>query len=280
MNKTLWELEPGETDKVIAIVTPNEATDKSVTYKSSDETVVKVDEKGNITAVGEGTATITVTSNADNTKSKTVTVTVKKPPVKITAPDKITIILGEEKDIEATINADVTLTSKSDDENVAKVDANGKITSVGAGKTTITVSGGGVFAVIAVEVKAKPSYNTKHYMVFGKTEKIGWYSVSLDGGETFLLVFGNSHLEVEHGQEVIIKANDVFGDPFTFYINGKAVKPDENGYIRVIVDKYVLVGALGIPIEAPDVEESLNFIQRIIQAIKNFFAKIASWFKK
>ena len=117
-------------------------------------------------------------------------------------------------------------------------------------------------------------------MVFGKTEKIGWYSVSFDNGKTWQIVFGNSNLVVDHGAEVLIKAHDVFGDPFTFYINGKAATPDENGCVKVKLDGYVLVGALGIPVIAPDGYESLSWIQQIIQRIKEFFAKIASWFKK
>lgn len=124
-----------------------------------------------------------------------------------------------------------------------------------------------------------PEAKRKHYIVFGKTEKIGWYSVSLDGGETFMPVFGNSNLEVPEGTEMIINANDVFGDPFTFYINGKAVAPDKDGNIRVTVDGFMLVGALGIPVVAPDVEESLTLIQRIIKAFQDFFNMIAGWFK-
>jgi hypothetical protein len=90
------------------------------------------------------------------------------------------------------------------------------------------------------------------------------------------------NLEVAEGTEMIIKANDVFGEPFTFYINGQSVTPDENGYVHVTVDAYqfVLVGALSIPVIAPDGYESLNWFQRIIQSIKDFFAKITSWFKK
>ena len=136
-----------------------------------------------------------------------------------------------------------------------------------------------IYGDVKITVYADSAYDTKHYIVFGRTEHIGWYSVSLDGGATFIPVFGNSHLEVEHGSEIIIKANDVLGDTFTFYVNGTAVKPDENGYVRVVVDKYILVGALGIPVEAPDVEESLNLFQRFIKAIKDFFAKIANLFK-
>ena len=282
-------LEIGQTDKITATVTPDDATNKDVMYETSDRFVVQVDENGNLVAVGEGTAIITVKSKADHSKSDTVKVTVKKPYAPVTsivADKKVTVVLGEEKDIGAKVDDNATnkgLTYESDNEAVVKVDSNGKLISVSEGTAQVTVrsvENPAIFAVITVEVTAKPASDRKHYMVFGKTEKIGWYNVSLDGGETFLLVFGNSHLEVEHGQEVIIKANDVFGDPFTFYINGNAVTPDENGYVRVTVDKYVLVGALGIPIVAPDAEESLNFIQRLIKAIKDFFAKIASWFKR
>ena len=104
--------------------------------------------------------------------------------------------------------------------------------------------------------------------------------MSLDGGESFQTVFGNSNLEVAEGTEMIIRANDILGDPFTFYINGKAVTPDENGYVRVTVDGYMLIGALGIPeVEIPDAEGSLNLFQRIVKAIKDFFDWIASWFR-
>lgn len=171
----------------------------------------------------------------------------------------------------------------SSDEAVATVDEKGNIVTVGEGTAIITVVSADKPSVkkeITITVAPKkPEAVTKHFVVFGKTEKIGWYSVSLDGGETFQPVFGNSNLEVAEGTEMIIKANDTFGDPFTFYVNGEAVTPDEDGYIRVVVDGYMLIGALGIPVVAPDAEESLNFFQQIIKAIKDFFNMIAEWFK-
>ena len=115
-------------------------------------------------------------------------------------------------------------------------------------------------------------------IVFGKTDAIGWYEVSLDGGQTYQIVFGNSTLEVEYGTELIIKASDIMGDSFTFYVNGDAVKPNDDGEIRVTVNGYMLIGAIGIDpdvdFEVPDAEESLNWFQRIIKAIKDFFAKL------
>ena len=204
----------------------------------------------------------------------------------VIAPEEIEIVLGMETNIGAyvTVGAEnQKLHYRSDNEAVAKVDAEGNITANGTGTAKIYVTADAnadIFAVVTVTVVDEPEGEGEHYMVFGKTEKIGWYTVSFDGGETWRTVFGNSNHVVKHGSEVIIKANDVFGDPFTFYINGKAVTPDENGYVRVVLDDFVLVGALGIPVIAPDGYEALNWFQQIIQAIRDFFAKIASWFKK
>lgn len=117
-----------------------------------------------------------------------------------------------------------------------------------------------------------------HHILFGKTDGIGWYNVSKDGGQTWNIVFGNSTYEVEHGTEIIVKVGDIMGDTFTFYVNGEKYYPDENGQLVITVNGYMLIGAISvvpeIDFEVPDVEESLNWFQRIIKAIKDFFAKL------
>lgn len=73
-SKTL-NLEVGQTRTLTATVTPDNATDKTVTWTSSDKNVATVDkDNGTVTAVGEGTATITAT--AANGKKDTCKVTV------------------------------------------------------------------------------------------------------------------------------------------------------------------------------------------------------------
>ena len=62
----------GETTQLDVTVTPEEATNKSVTWTSSNEEVATVDEKGVVTALTNGTAKITATS--DNGKQDTCTV--------------------------------------------------------------------------------------------------------------------------------------------------------------------------------------------------------------
>lgn len=64
----------GNTAALKASVKPENADDKSIKWESSDASVVKVDDKGNITAVSGGTATVTASSN--NGKSKEVEFTV------------------------------------------------------------------------------------------------------------------------------------------------------------------------------------------------------------
>lgn len=71
----------GETSQIKTTVTPADAANTKVTYKSSDTNVATVDANGKITAVANGTATITVTTE-DGAKTATVKVTVSIPEVK------------------------------------------------------------------------------------------------------------------------------------------------------------------------------------------------------
>ena len=68
----------GQSVQLTATVAPADATDKSVTWTSSNTKVATVDANGKVTAVANGTCTITVTT-VDGSKSATSTITVKIP---------------------------------------------------------------------------------------------------------------------------------------------------------------------------------------------------------
>ena len=76
LNKTSLELTEGETAQLNATVLPSNATNKDVTWESSNTSVATVDASGLVTAVGAGTATITVTTQ-DGNHTDTCTVTVR-----------------------------------------------------------------------------------------------------------------------------------------------------------------------------------------------------------
>ena len=85
LNKTSLTLVEGNKSTLTATVKPSNATNKGVTWASSNTSVVTVDSKGNIKAVKPGTATITVTTKDGNYKATcTITVTEKPASYKIT----------------------------------------------------------------------------------------------------------------------------------------------------------------------------------------------------
>lgn len=65
----------GANETLTATVAPTNATDKTVTYKSSDTSVATVDSTGKVSGVKAGTADITVTTK-DGSKTAKCTVTV------------------------------------------------------------------------------------------------------------------------------------------------------------------------------------------------------------
>ena len=144
---TLMLTKKDETAQLSAEVVPSYADNTRVTWKSSDESVVTVDEKGKVTAVGNGTATITVTSVSGN-YTATVAVTVKIPveieKISIEAEKETLTKIGESTELKVKIepeNADAQkLIWKSDDEMIAAVDENGKVTAIGNGTVIITVT--------------------------------------------------------------------------------------------------------------------------------------------
>ena len=78
LNKTKATLNPVGTLTLKATVTPSNATNKAVTWKSSNTKVATVSSSGKVTAKAAGTATITCTAKDGSGKSATCKITVRK----------------------------------------------------------------------------------------------------------------------------------------------------------------------------------------------------------
>ena len=147
LNKTSLSLTVGESQSLSATVSPSNASDKSVSWKSSNTSVATVDGSGNVKAVKAGTATVTVTTK-DGSKTATCKVTVKSSSVAVTSislnKKDLYLSEGESEKLIVTFNpSDATnkeVTWESDTPSKATVDNNGNVKAVKAGTATITVT--------------------------------------------------------------------------------------------------------------------------------------------
>ena len=158
LSKTELTLTEGDSETITATVKPDDATDKTVTWSSSDPAVATVD-GGKITAVKEGSATVTAKAG-DKTATCKVTVEKKVIAVESVELDKTEAELteGESLTLTATVKpddaTDKTVVWSTSDETVATV-ADGVVTAVKEGTATITAKAGEKTATCAVTVKAK-----------------------------------------------------------------------------------------------------------------------------
>lgn len=135
----------GETKPTKIRIYPELATDKRVSYSSSDETVCTVDENGAITGVGAGSAVILV-KTVDGNKTDMIGVIVRADGVTgvTLAPETLSMLIGDSHDLKVTVepfsalNKKVTYTTS--DPSVVTVSVTGKVRAVGAGKATVTVT--------------------------------------------------------------------------------------------------------------------------------------------
>ena len=137
----------GDETTIAATVLPENATERTVTWSSSDENVATVDSNGTVHAVAPGEAVITA-SCGDISASCQVYVESGIESVlveSLTLPyDCLWVKIGESRQLSVTVfpeNAtNKTLVYKSDNENVATVDENGFVTAHSVASCYITVS--------------------------------------------------------------------------------------------------------------------------------------------
>lgn len=172
LDQTTLALEKNQSATLKVKYTPEDTTDsKTVKWESSDATVAKVDQNGKVTALKDGTATIKATVGKF-TAECAVTVNAKLTGIKVT-PDKVTVEKGQTANLSvAYLPVDTTdekaVTWKSENENVATVDANGVVTAVAGGTTKIVATAKANDKITAV-CEVKVPIHTES-IVLNKTE--------------------------------------------------------------------------------------------------------------
>ena len=179
LDKTSISILEGESASVKATVKPDNASDKSVSWSTSDASVATV-AGGNIKGVAPGTATIT--AKTANNLTAEVTVTVKKndnivKPTGVTvSPSTLSLESGATGTLTATVTpsnaTDKSVTWSSSNTSVATV-SNGTVTAVGAGTATITATtSNGKTATATVTVTGKSVTYIENGIYFEKPS--GW----------------------------------------------------------------------------------------------------------
>ena len=162
------ELKVGETAQATAIVTPDNATNKEVTWSVSDKEVISVDNTGKVTAKAKGTAEVIATAENGVSGKVVITVTEKDTPVEpdvevesieVTAADT-ELKVGDTTKVTAQVlpdnatNKDVTWSVS--DKNVLSVSEDGTVTAKAKGTAeVIATAENGVSGKVTIEVTEK-----------------------------------------------------------------------------------------------------------------------------
>ncbi len=145
LNKTNISVMEGQAFTLVATVSPSNATNKAVTFKSSNTKAATIDQTGKVTAQKVGSATITVTTT-DGKKVAMCSVMVKPVPVASVKLNEtmLPMSVGQSETLVATVlptNAtNKAVTWKSSNPTVVSVSPAGVLNALKVGAVTITVT--------------------------------------------------------------------------------------------------------------------------------------------
>ena len=148
------------TKKLDVTITPENATDKKITWLSENEEIAKVNQDGTIIAVSNGQTNIIARSGKKEAKCKVKVITtatgMKLDKTKI----KLDITTNKQEQIIAEVEPETAtnykITWSSEDTKIARVDSSGKITGVSNGKTKIIATMGNIKKECEVVVETSP----------------------------------------------------------------------------------------------------------------------------
>ena len=156
----------GDTLKPDYSVEPERFSDEKISFNSVDDSIITVNDKGEITAVGLGETTLTLTAGG---YSEDVTVNVIAKVTEISGVDKtIRMTEGESRSISPKLSpdkfSDEKIIYKISDSSVASISTQGKISAKAPGSTILTISAGGCTLKVKVEVEEyiEPVYTTQY----------------------------------------------------------------------------------------------------------------------
>ena len=151
------KIDAGETATLEASVYPSNAEDKTISWESSDTSVLTVSSTGSLTAVGVGTATITAKTSRGTSKKFTITVNEVMAESISIANNDTEILIEDTQALDCEFSpentTDKTIVWTTSDESVISVSEDGEITANKLGTATITATHKELTDSIDIEVK-------------------------------------------------------------------------------------------------------------------------------
>jgi len=145
---------------IVAAIQPTNASNKALTWSTSDAAIVTINQSGVLTGIAPGTATVTVTTQ-DGAKTASSVITVSNVLISSIALSKtsVTVGVGDTTLIKATVSplnaSNKTVIWSSSNSSVASVNTSGNVTAVSVGSATISATAqdaSGISSVSAVTV--------------------------------------------------------------------------------------------------------------------------------
>ena len=227
-------------------ILPTRATNKNVTWTTSNPAVATVDQEGMVYFLKNGTVTITVTSNSKEKKSDKVTIemsAIRVPVMSVTLSETaVSLREGETKQLSATIKpddaTDNSLTWSSNNTAVATVSGNGKVTAVARGTAIITARSnekdGGRSSSCTVTVNP-PKIQLQGVTLSGTILKAG---ESITGNAVLKIGIPTTwHFQLQKLNPTTGQYNPVSTGDVTTTENQFTFKPDAGAY-RVMVEAW------------------------------------------
>ena len=217
-----------------ATVTPNNASDKTISWASDNEAVAKI-EDGSVVGVRSGTTQLIASSANGKTAALQVVVTQQPQQPQVVPVQSVTVtpasITAKVGDAPVQLTATVlpanatspTVSWQSTNEQVVKVDSNGKVTIIAAGETTIEAKAGEKTFTVQVKVAAAPQQPQQPQVIPVQSVTVTPASITAKVGDAPVQLTAT-----------VLPANATSPTVSWQSTNEQVVKVDSNGKVTII----------------------------------------------
>lgn len=263
------ELNVDATMNLTVTVLPSDATDATITYKSSNSAIATVNSSGEVKGIAPGEVVIYV-SAGDITKEAHIRVKVATTAIQLNSDYQV-MKPAQTFQIKASVQpagAESNITYKSTNEKVATVSAKGVITAKSCGSAAIIVSNGEAHVSVSVIVNENGVVGDQLEASVVSTEETSTLPEEVTV-QKYAVISKEMLKELYETEKMLT----IQGDGYTMYLNGKDIvnyendlktelrfKTEENGFSFVVNGGNKLCGKIKIDLSEKVTDEKYLYL--------------------